>query len=205
MPKLLQCLLEISCIGVLLSEHVKCSPLTSPYAQDPLAVSIYWSSPFFWSQFLLSSFSSFLNSPLSYISLTPIELHEERKLEIARPERAHHYLLQISGQVRRKPWNQVLQISGLLRTNLRFCGEWHSRQRFFVACFRVLLMTKSWNSRPKYLRIGPRFQGFLLNWSESCSTTNFRSPENEFNRNGPKVVLAGKLCTFTSYLPPEST
>ena len=25
------------------------------------------------------------------------------------------------------------------------------------------------------------------------------------NRNGPKVVLAGKLCTFTSYLPPEST
>jgi hypothetical protein len=25
------------------------------------------------------------------------------------------------------------------------------------------------------------------------------------NSNGPKVVLAGKLCTFTSYLPPEST
>ncbi len=28
---------------------------------------------------------------------------------------------------------------------------------------------------------------------------------SEVNRNGPKVVLAGKLCTFTSYLPPEST
>ena len=30
-------------------------------------------------------------------------------------------------------------------------------------------MTKIWNSCPKNLRIGPRFQGFLLNWLEICS------------------------------------
>jgi hypothetical protein len=32
-----------------------------------------------------------------------------------------------------------------------------------------------------------------------------KGPLRNINRNGPKVVLAGKLCTFTFYLPPEST
>jgi hypothetical protein len=37
---------------------------------------------------------------------------------------------------------------------------------FLSFAFAVLLMTKTWNSIPKNLRIGPQFQGFVLNWPE---------------------------------------
>jgi hypothetical protein len=33
----------------------------------------------------------------------------------------------------------LLQIFDQVRMDLRFCREWHSRQRFFVACFRRAL------------------------------------------------------------------
>jgi hypothetical protein len=43
----------------------------------------------------------------------------------------------------------ILQISGLLRTNLRFCREWHSRQRFAIACFCRALDDKNLKFTPE--------------------------------------------------------
>ena len=37
----------------------------------------------------------------------------------------------------------VLQIFDQVRTDLRFCREWHSRQGFSSLAFAVLLMTKT--------------------------------------------------------------
>jgi hypothetical protein len=54
-------------------------------------------------------------------------------------------------------------------------------------------MTKTWNSRPKNLRIGPQFQGFLLTWSEICSTT---VPWNAKSR--PHLLVFHKFVLFTS-------
>jgi hypothetical protein len=58
--------------------------------------------------------------------------------------------------------------------------------------FVVLLMTKTRNSRPKNLRIGPWFQDFLLNWPEICSTTNFRSFETRW-------VFSKRLKGFSTF------
>jgi hypothetical protein len=65
--------------------------------------------------------------------------------------------------------SELLHISRLLRTNLRFCRSGICDKGFSSLAFAVLLITKTWNSRPKNLWIGPQFQGFLLNWPEICS------------------------------------
>jgi hypothetical protein len=43
----------------------------------------------------------------------------------------------------------VLQISNQVRTDLRFCREWHSRQRFFMACFCCALDDKNLKFTPE--------------------------------------------------------
>ena len=57
--------------------------------------------------------------------------------------------------------NNLLQIPSLLRTNCK------KGLRSFA--FAVLLMTKTWNARPKNHQIEPQFQSFLLNWPKICS------------------------------------
>jgi hypothetical protein len=43
----------------------------------------------------------------------------------------------------------LLQISDQVRMDLRFCREWHSRQRFFVACFCCVVVDENLKFTPK--------------------------------------------------------
>jgi hypothetical protein len=68
-----------------------------------------------------------------------------------------------------KPQNKFTTKFRSSENKFKVCREWHSRQRFAIACFRCVVVGENLKFMPKNLRIGARFQGFLLTWSEICS------------------------------------